>query len=180
MIELLEKVYRGTVTIMRGLPGSGKTKWAWEHVLEPHGKNAIHCSADNFFYEDEYVTPSPTLDDLMSPEPLPWKQKVYKYDVKKQGEAHAVCMSEFLKAIRDGVPEIVVDNTASRLWEYENYVAIAKMHNYEVKIVEMMCPDKDWIKIFIGRQEHGVPAGVILDMWLRWEADDRVTQEIWP
>lgn len=180
MIELLEKTGK-EVTIMRGLPGSGKTKWAWENVLEPKGtdptgswqdKLVRHCSADNFFYVEE---PSTDLS-LYTPS----YKKVYKYDIKRQGEAHEACRAEFLKAIKECVPNIVVDNTGSRRWEYENYITLAKMHNYDVKIVEMMCPDKDWLRIFIERQEHGVPPGVVLEMWYRWEADKRVTQEIWP
>jgi len=75
---------------------------------------------------------------------------------------------------------IVVDNTASTKWEYENYVKIAKIGGYEIQIREIRCSDEKFVRIFAARNTHNVPVAGVLAMWKRWESDpDAILEDAW-
>jgi len=90
--------------IIRGASGSGKTTFA----------NSLGCpvySADMFF-------------ELNGGE--------YKFDVTKLKEAHKWCYDEVHHSMAWGESRIAVANTFTRLWEFENYVELARIHGYTV------------------------------------------------
>jgi len=95
-----------TVTICRGLPGSGKSTIA-------KSLNAEHVEADMFFM----------------------KNGKYIYDNKKINDAHKWCQSIVKFNLRQG-KDITVSNTFTTLHEIDTYLKIAKFHNAKVQIIE--------------------------------------------
>lgn len=155
--------------IMRGLPGSGKSHWAVKNAIELFGDRVTYCSSDLFFY----VQLRNDLDlerdcRFAAPEDLE-----YIFDPRKLGESHASCLEDVIGALRNEIPIVVIDNTHSRLWEYENFIELAKLAGYEFEIREIACQDKETLKWFFERQAHGVPLDKFLEMWWRWESDKR-------
>ncbi len=122
-----------TVTIMRGPSGSGKSTYTSKNL-----PNAFVCSADLFFM----------------------KNGVYNFDAKKLGFAHEYCKDKFKKAIKDGVSEIVVDNTNTQVREMSFYFDYAKKHGYEVNIVRLHAP----VAVCASRNTHGVPQDAVQRM----------------
>lgn len=97
------------LTIIRGLPGSGKSTYA---KTIP----ALHFEADMFF-ED--------------------KDGNYEYDRNLIGAAHDWCYGNVMKALRYNF-DVVVSNTFCAMWEMERYLSIPViMNNVELEIVEM-------------------------------------------
>lgn len=134
--------YNNTVVILRGVSGSGKDTWIRDNIV-----NARVCSADDFFVKDgEYV-----------------------FDVGRLPEAHAWCMSEFLRAVGDHVPTIVVNNTHTRRWEWENYARAALIAGYDVEVVTLDCSTVEQIRTCCERNLHGVPAAIIAGAAVRFE-----------
>lgn len=99
-----------TCYIIRGVPGTGKTTLA-EKLVDPE----YVCEANNYF-TDEHGN--------------------YKFDPKKVTESHEYCKATFRVLIRTGA-DIAVSNTATRHWEYEYYVALAKKHGYDVQVIDL-------------------------------------------
>lgn len=95
-----------TLTIVRGLPGSGKTTFA--EAMAP----AYHYvfSADDFF------------SDSMTGE--------YKFDASKLGMAHASCRTRTELALIAGDSPLFVANTFTTEKEMEPYIALAKKYGY--------------------------------------------------
>ena len=100
------------LTLVRGLPGSGKTTFAnfiWNEY-------AI-CEADKFFYNSEGH---------------------YLFDASKLREAHKWCIDEVETRMKDNelnpqyYPEIVVSNTFTQEWEMEEYFKLAEKYGYLV------------------------------------------------
>ena len=151
------------VVILRGPSGAGKSTYIEKTF---RGLNPKVCSADLFFVVPAQVASKPNLpvvridvrDDY-----------VYDFDPTKLPEAHSDCMASFLGCILQEAPLIVLDNTNIRTFEYHNYMVLAKMHGYDVEIVEMVPETVDELKMVISRNRHRVPADVICKMVLNFE-----------
>jgi len=95
------------LTIIRGLPGSGKTT-----VAKTEYPEAKHCEADQYF-EDGNGN--------------------YNFDPGKLKDAHEVCQ----KCARDGLEsgkDVVVSNTFTQCWEMEPYIDMADDAGADVEI----------------------------------------------
>ena len=136
-----------TVTIMRGLPGSGKSTYVRDNFPD-----AVVASADDFFMDEngEYVF-------------VPWKI----------GEAHQSCWTVFINAVFNKERNIVVDNTNMCGWEYSNYVLLARKMGYAIQIHTMKAGLTDDTKLttLAKRNSHGVDLKTIKSMKERFEPD---------
>ena len=96
------------LTIIRGLPGSGKSTYARK-------LGCFHLEADMFLYENGE----------------------YKFSQDRQKYAHLTCKNMVDAAMNEGVWEIAVSNTFTRQWEIGPYLELAKEYGYSVEIVRM-------------------------------------------
>ncbi len=123
---------KAELILIRGLPGSGKS------TLARQMEGFTHLEADMFFLD---------------------KEGKYNYQKEKVSEAHNWCKRELEKELRKG-GKVVVSNTFSRLFEMQDYLAIAKKYKCEVKIIEAT---GNWKNI------HDIPENIIERMRDRWE-----------
>jgi hypothetical protein len=110
-----------TLTLIRGLPGSGKTRMA-RAIL--NGINAgrfpwdrasvVHLEADDFFLNE---------------------RGNFVFDKNKLFAAHSGCLRKCRNAMEEGTQFIIVANTFVRLFELEPYHSLAKQFNYEIQEV---------------------------------------------
>lgn len=105
-----------SVIILRGISGSGKSSVARELMRRQVG--TIICSADTYFETDAG----------------------YVFDKKRIGDAHRACLRTFVDALYAAAPLVVVDNTNTEAWEYDQYVKIADMAGYGVVFQEFVPP----------------------------------------
>lgn len=121
----------GVLTLLRGLPGAGKSTFAnfiWNDY-------AI-CEADKFFYD---------------------KEGNYNFDATKLKLAHVRCFNQVRDRMEENkksqglyYPEIVVSNTFTQEWEMEKYYELAEQYGYRVfSIIVENRHD--------GKNVHGVP-----------------------
>ena len=141
------------MVIMRGISGSGKSTT----IQQKYPKHYV-CSADFFFEMLADENETSYIEEFK-----PWLLS----------QAHAYCLREFILAL-DGVNDVVVDNTNSQVWEYNNYVLLAQMAGYDVFIEEMPCNGIDDVRRFYERQTHGVPWEAMEAMFNRWQTDGRL------
>jgi predicted kinase len=120
----------GVLTLLRGLPGSGKSTFAnfiWNDY-------AI-CEADKFFYD---------------------KEGNYNFDASKLRQAHEWCRQEVeTRMVENSItpqyyPEIVVSNTFTQEWEMEPYFKLAEQYGYRVFTIIIENRHD-------GKNVHGVP-----------------------
>jgi predicted kinase len=118
------------LTLVRGLPGSGKSTFAnfvWN--------NYAICEADKFFYD---------------------KEGNYNFDATKLRQAHEWCRNEVEIRMKDNeanpqyYPEIVVSNTFTQEWEMESYYKLAE--KYEYRVFSIIVENRH-----DGVNQHGVP-----------------------
>jgi len=179
---------RGVVYLMRGLPGSGKSYLA-EHLSDlkqsiiqhskeaPNFGNLIPNSPRPLPISCESETQSSSIAStslIVSADHYFMNEKGYEFDFKKLNLAHTACFSNFVDGLTSGIPEVVVDNTNTQLWEYKNYFKVARALGYTVFIVEVHCRMNNRIlELFAQRNTHKVPLSSISNMAKRWEKDDR-------
>ena len=132
--------------ILRGLPGSGKS-WFANYICEEYDFNI--CSADYYFN---------TRDG-------------YKFDKEKLQSAHDFCLDSSNRHMLN-LHKVVIDNTNSKLSEYEKYINLANTYNYNYCVVEIICNNTNQALIFSKRSGHNVPQNISLEMYNRWETDD--------
>lgn len=98
-----------TLTIIRGLPGSGKSTYARK-------LGVAHYEADQFFELD-------------------WGE--YKFDAKLIKIAHEWCFANTVRALRNG-HDVAVSNTFTQLWEMNRYLELRSLlDDIKIEIVEM-------------------------------------------
>jgi len=130
------------LTLVRGLPGSGKSTFA--NLIT--NKFSI-CEADLFFYD---------------------KEGNYNFDGSKLKLAHVWCFNQVRTRMEDNklnpqfYPEIVVSNTFTQEWEMEKYYELAEEYGY--KVFSIIVENRHG-----GVNQHGVPAEKLEQMKNRFE-----------
>lgn len=99
------------VTIMRGIPGSGKSTYAKQ-------TGGYVVSADRYHIING----------------------VYIFKKENAAAAHNYCLRQFLGLLEDGCEHIVVDNTNVKVFEIAPYYRLAEALGFEVEIVYILCP----------------------------------------
>jgi predicted kinase len=130
------------LTLVRGLPGSGKSTFA--NTIT--NKFSI-CEADKFFYD---------------------KEGNYNFDGSKLREAHNWCKEQVEIRMKDNwineqfYPHIVVSNTFTQEWEMDAYFGLANQYGY--KVFTIIVENRHG-----GVNEHGVPTDKLEQMRNRFE-----------
>jgi predicted kinase len=129
-----------TLTIIRGLPSSGKSTLAKEI-----GKTTIE--ADQFFETDG----------------------VYKFDGGLLPQAHAWCL-ESVKHLLSLGHSATVSNTFTQRWEMQPYLDLLDNGNNDIKLVVIDLFDNGHFDFELAeRNKHGVPVAAIAAMRERYE-----------
>ena len=95
------------LTIIRGLPGSGKS-------TEAKKLNVFHIEADMF----------------------QMKNGKYCFDANYQRKAHELCY-ECVVEMLSTRSDCVVSNTFTQLWEMERYLTMAKHFGADIEVIRM-------------------------------------------
>jgi hypothetical protein len=113
MENIITKEYiAGSVQILRGLPGAGKTYyWQQKIATKQWPKDTIVCSIDDYMTD---------------------KNGVYRFRDYKIKEADELCFLKFFKAIEDtsDYKTIVIDNRNLQHIDFVKYFVIARLLNY--------------------------------------------------
>ena len=133
----------GKLILVRGLPGSGKSRLAKSLVCHPY-----HWEADMFFCRtfDQFGNEDGYLGE-------------YKFDATKLAVAHAWCLKMTAEFMEEG-RTVVVSNTFSELWEGMPYMELAESRGWDLTVIRCL-----------GRYKsiHDVPEKAIEKMRLRWQ-----------
>ena len=133
-----------SLIILRGLAGSGKSTFSRVNF-----NNFIVCSADHYF---ELKTGS------------------YVFDPRQISSAHAYCHGKLTGLMEAQYPYCLLDNTNTQLWEYKWAIELAKVHQYEVKVISLFDGGLTDSQL-AARNAHGVPIESIAKMRARWQKD---------
>lgn len=95
------------LTLIRGLPGSGKSTMARKIALET---GALHVEADMWINYSEK-----------------WRQESVKM-------AHAICQEQANKALYYG-RDTVVSNTFTQQWEMQPYLDMARHYGAQIEVI---------------------------------------------
>jgi len=125
--------------ILRGLPGCGKSSLA-KKMKEEEG--AVVFNNDSLLIHNG----------------------VYKWTEEGAYEAHCVNQWLMSKAMREGVPLIVLDNTNLLPYHCTTHVRLAKRFGYSFNVIEVDTPWALDVEELARKNQHGVPASVIEEM----------------
>jgi len=103
--------------LVRGLPGSGKTKRGRDMVKQAQqsGMTAVQYEADDYFFRDSK----------------------YKFNPMRLFYAHQACQKNTNNAMSIGVNVVIVTNTFIRIFELSDYISMAEQYSYEVTVMRM-------------------------------------------
>lgn len=136
------------VTILRGIPGSGKSTLVKE-IVASHTDDFMDMievvSADYFFIGGDGK---------------------YNFDPTKLDKAHSECFRSYILALMTKhYSHIIVDNTNIHEFELAPYVLGATAFADEYKIVTLRCP----LYLAAERNIHNVPKGTLEKMYFNLE-----------
>jgi predicted ABC-type ATPase len=137
------------LTLMCGLPGSGKSTMVKKYI-EAHPRMQISVvSADHYFM----------------------RTGTWKFNPAELGEAHGLCFCHTIRLLtaEDEIDEVIVDNTMMTNIERAPYVLAAQAFGWQVRMVDLFTHRGDEIATYAARNVHGVPAEAIKRMAARYE-----------
>jgi NEDD4-binding protein 2 len=134
----------GTLIILRGLPGSGKSTVA--RGLKSEQLDATICSADNYMVDETGM---------------------YQFDPSRLSFCHQACLAAAKEAMSANQSLVVIDNTNTQKWEMRPYINAAKSAGYAVEIWEV--GNRVDCDVYAQRNTHQVPVETIRKMAERWE-----------
>ena len=140
-----------TVTIIRGVPGIGK-----DTLVDYIEKNKNDMEVFSICNDDKYF-----IDNNM------------KFSIKKLEEAKKYSMRSFIECIKQGVNRIYITNINSSIKDYENYISLAKIHNYKVNIITIESYDQEHTNYFAKRSKHDISEKHLQSLTVNWEKDPR-------
>lgn len=138
------------VIIVRGVPGIGKDTFVYTQEQEYSKGTFSIVSADQFFTNNR-------------------KYSFSRMDISK---ADSSCFEKFHLNLSIGVPRVYVTNVNNRKWMYSHYIMLARVYNYKVKIVELVCNDYDELYFFNKRSSHHVPLTYSRNVFNKWDTDE--------
>lgn len=145
-----------TLTVVRGVPGVGKRHYVYDQERNKDGRFAI-CDW-NDFYRDEDGN--------------------HTFDGSQISRAEHHSRMRFMDFLDRDVERIYVLGYFNETWTYSDYVRLAEMNGYDVKVVELKCLDVDHLRHFNKRSQHKVPFSKSKKCFDNWEVDpDSVYQE---
>jgi predicted kinase len=106
------------LTLVRGLPGSGKSTIA-SGLAAVLPYDTVIFEADDFFYDEKGL---------------------YSFKRDLISQAHLACLDRTLCAMRAGRSAIVVSNTFTTLDEMQPYFSLADIYGYKLRIVTVGMP----------------------------------------
>ena len=141
------------IIILRGLPGSGKTTFV-EYVKRRARGMVAHITADSWpelYGEDGKI--------------------VFEQLQTAHDSAYSVFDAEVTE-MEDPCEFVIVDNTMTRLWEMQHYIACARLNAiYDVTVIELRFPhDPETIAALAARSKRKVPKWKVQKMADRWES----------
>lgn len=146
IVDPILKRFDKVCIILRGIPGSGKST-----IGELFGGTI--CSADHFFTDAEG----------------------YHFDPSKLKQAHNQCFNNAKRAMVNGDPVIVIDNTSTSLWSFARYIELASDNKYPFTIITVQCDPET----AHSRCVHDVPSETIMKMANQLECGtEQMTEEM--
>ncbi|MEO2265863.1 ATP-binding protein [Pseudoalteromonas sp. YIC-656] len=140
------------VVILRGLPGSGKTHYAQnlaDDLVAGDASQYFICSTDDFFLSENGE---------------------YQFDKHKLPQYHNLNLARYIKALSEGIPLVIVDNTNIKKWEFVAYVEAAHALDYQVKeVIVGEVKDKAMQHLYAQRNTHNVALRAIAKMAYQFE-----------
>lgn len=139
--------YTGKVIILCGIPGSGKSTYIKNNFVEP-----VICSAD-IYWEKLAEARGKTYKEVWNREGL--------------GKAHEYSHDQFINALRNKNPLVIVDNTNLSHKARKFYIDEGKAHSYKVEIHTLPFD----VDICAKRNVHGVDRDGIAAMMKNIDID---------
>jgi len=139
------------VNLLRGPSGSGKSTYIKNKWPKAPNDSALIFSTDSYFLV--HPPENDEIAELAGP--------TYRFDASKLREAHSACLCDFVLALHNKVPLIIVDNTFIRLWEIEPYIKIAQLAKAQITVYEFVPDTVAEIRLCADRNIHNVPIDII-------------------
>ncbi|MBT5638020.1 MAG: ATP-binding protein [Candidatus Peribacter sp.] len=131
------------LTLVRGLPGAGKSTFAGSEAIE----------ADWWFCQGVSS----------------YKLGEYEFDPSELKNAHAWCQQRTREQLESGL-DATVANTFTQRWEMQSYIDMAKELGAEL-VVHDVYDGEQTDEVLAERNVHGVPLEAIQRMRARYEKD---------
>lgn len=150
-----------TLTLIRGLPSSGKSTLA--RILVASREPCFDCwvKYTHESWSSSGIIAMHAADDyfMIGVE--------YKFNHHDLPMAHRSCLEKTRKDL-DRSHNVIVHNTFTQRWEMEPYLQLASEYNIICQVIDLFDGGCDNQELFL-RSEHNVPLEAIERMRNRWE-----------